>query len=390
MEHQENLGEVLFVNETTLTKKYLQEFLRRVNRRNIPFTVLLAFCFVYNTYQVFRLIQFYHTWHLPLLWSEIDTAVIYSLLCLLFFLLYWQLPRINTWLRFRRLKTYAPTATLHSRYLFGEQITVLGDDNRSQIAYEQISKIIPTSFGCALVVAKASGLLIDKDGFTQGTYADFCRFLQEKCVNLNKKPQQVTPPQPQQSYPVPNVDAPPASFVNETTVTQEMLVHYYNRANRVRIPLALVYSLLSIFVIRQLFTICLLAIESPVSVSWWSIPLLVVCTIIILLATIYYWCLPRIMVRKSIKNHRLYHSGPCSTTRYSFGEQITIQTKNTRSVSEYQEISKIIDTDFGCAIVMAKTVAFLISAQGFTQGSYNEFRQFLSAKCPHLNKNRKS
>lgn len=390
MENQENLGEILFVNETTLTKKYLQEYLRRVNRSRVLFMVLMAAFFLASTYGLFRQAILYHSLHLPLPWSEVSTTVIYCVLYLFFFLFFWQLPRINTWLRFRRLETYSTRTSLTSRYLFGAQIAVTGESGSTQIAYEQISRIISTSFGCALVVNNTSGILIDKNGFQQGTYEDFCRFLQEKCVNLNKKPKQVTPPQPQQSCYAPTADSAPASFVNETTATQEMLVSYYKRAIRIRIPLVMLNALLSIFAFRQLITICQLGIESPASVAWWSIPLLAVGTGVILFATIYYWRLPWLRVRKDIKNHLLYRGEPYTTIRYSFGEQIVIQSKHAHSTYEYREISKIIDTDFGCAIVIAKTAAFMIYAGGFTQGSYNDFRRFLGEKCPHLNKNRKS
>lgn len=393
MEQQDNLGEVLFVNETTMTKGYLREFLRRVDRLRIPSMLLMVFMSFQSLYNIFQTVHLYQSYQVSPAWYDIGTDCISCGLFFLFFLFFWQRARIDAWLQFRRLKTYSPTTMLTNRYLFGDQILVSSNDGSSQVKYALISKILPTSFGCVLVMAKSTGLFIDRKGFTQGTYEDFCRFLQEKCVNLNKKARQITLPQadqPQQPLPEVREDTAPAAFVNKTTPTRAMYVSYYRKAIRFRIPLAVIYSLLSLYVLRILVDISLLATDSPASVKWWSIPLLVICTALIIAATIYFWRLPWYRVHRIERTNRLYLGETSHTIRYSFGEQILVQTSSSHYTRDYREISKIIDTDFGCAIVMAKMSALLVYSGGFTQGSYNDFRCFLAEKCPHLDKKHKS
>lgn len=95
------------------------------------------------------------------------------------------------WL-YRRPKTLAKKMIeQEQKFLDAEEVTVtvlFGDVIRStaprgtnDIPYDKVTKIYHTKYGMVLLDVRNRFVLLDKDGFTKGTFEEFVPFIQEKC-----------------------------------------------------------------------------------------------------------------------------------------------------------------------------------------------------------------
>ena len=73
---------------------------------------------------------------------------------------------------------------------------------------------------------------------------------------------------------------------------------------------------------------------------------------------------------------------PAVTVR--FGETIFVQGKDTTRVIEYRKIKEVVALKHSYAIYDKKPGVILLDRNGFTKGTFEEFKQFLRAKRPDL------
>ena len=75
------------------------------------------------------------------------------------------------------LDTEEVTATV----LFGDVIRSTASRGTNEIPYDKVTKIYHTKYGMSLLDVRNRFVLLDKDGFTKGTFEEFAPFIQEKC-----------------------------------------------------------------------------------------------------------------------------------------------------------------------------------------------------------------
>ena len=75
------------------------------------------------------------------------------------------------------LDTEEVTATV----LFGDVIRSTRSRCTNEIPYDKVTKIYHTKYGMVLLDVRNRFVLLDKDGFTKGTFEKFVPFIQEKC-----------------------------------------------------------------------------------------------------------------------------------------------------------------------------------------------------------------
>ncbi len=392
MEHNENLGEVLFVNETTLTEKALREFYRKTMKRRWFFIILMALLFLYELFRVIETVVVYAAYNFQLTFGVIGFRVLLTILPLCVFLLYLVLPRISAKKQYPILSRLTGADTPIYTYHFGDQILCSTAAGQGIYEYSQVSRILDSSCGCFLILERSSSCFISADGFSQGSYAEFRQFLAEKCLNLGKKGKYIV--KPTTSTPQTLVSEVPEDlgqilFVNETVLTEAIYLEFYKKTLKLWLPCSIFLTVAAWYLLSSIIKIFALGFSPNTADTWWSLGFSLTLTALIIFIAVKYWRLPWNYTKKVMKRHQDYFGEEDTRLRCSIGDRFFVQAANSYRTYDYREITKIIDMDFGCAIVFAKHTAYIIRADGFIQGSYNDFRQFLAAKCPHLNKKRK-
>ena len=104
-----------------------------------------------------------------------------------------------------------------------------------------------------------------------------------------------------------------------------------------------------------------------------------------LAAFIYALFLPKIHTRKGMRSFQRQNGGhPVVTTRH-FGERITSYHGNGVSTLDYYNIKKVYSFKTCYVIRFVDNMAVMIlSREGFTKGSFEDFKQFLRYKRPDL------
>lgn len=94
---------------------------------------------------------------------------------------------------------------------------------------------------------------------------------------------------------------------------------------------------------------------------------------------------PKAAARKMMQQMRLKSRGQPVVQRRHFGEQIVSYTPGNVSTYDYDQIEKIYSLKSSYTLIFAKNSGTLIlSREGFTKGTFSEFKQFLRYKRPDL------
>ena len=99
-------------------------------------------------------------------------------------------------------------------------------------------------------------------------------------------------------------------------------------------------------------------------------------TLLYLLPHFYAWSL--------LRNAKKHHDGEQPETVVTFGDAIEIQEGMMRLTIEYRKIQKVVRLGHSYVLKNGKRNGILLTTDGFTKGTFAEFRQFLKEKRPDL------
>ncbi len=93
--------------------------------------------------------------------------------------------------------------------------------------------------------------------------------------------------------------------------------------------------------------------------------------------------IPNIMARKSFKQALWQNDGKVPETVVTVGDSIEIQDGILHMHLEYRKITKVLRLKNAYALLIDKN-GVILDINGFTKGSFAEFKQFLKEKRPDL------
>lgn len=94
--------------------------------------------------------------------------------------------------------------------------------------------------------------------------------------------------------------------------------------------------------------------------------------------------LPITYIRTIRKTEKRLHQGQRPKTIVTFGENITMDEGNNHLEFSYNQITKIYYTKQVWALMLGKSSAITLKPTGFTQGTAEEFKQFIEEKCRNI------
>ena len=97
----------------------------------------------------------------------------------------------------------------------------------------------------------------------------------------------------------------------------------------------------------------------------------------------HYFSWPYRLERKRFKRALDYYDGEIPASYIRFGDQIFVEDGDSTSNLEYRKIEKVIVMKHGLFLRYAEKAYLCVEPQGFTKGTFEEFKQFLREKCPN-------
>ncbi len=120
-----------------------------------------------------------------LLGSLMDTyylsdAVMSVVVLLAFFLL----PEFAAWETLRQQKKKSGGNLLAYQVCFGDEIVDTSPGQQMILSYDRVERVVHLKHSYVLMIDKRTGILLDINGFTKGSFPEFKQLLREKCPNL--------------------------------------------------------------------------------------------------------------------------------------------------------------------------------------------------------------
>ena len=94
------------------------------------------------------------------------------------------LPDYYSWLTLRNTKKQNDGELPETKIVFGDTIEMFEGMVHLTIEYRKIEKVVRLRNSYVLMNGKRTGILIDPDGFTMGTFEEFKQFLRTKRPDL--------------------------------------------------------------------------------------------------------------------------------------------------------------------------------------------------------------
>lgn len=159
-------------------------------------------------------------------------------------------------------------------------------------------------------------------------------------------------------------------FENRYIVTDEMLSEYVYKVLCRRIQ----RMSIAIFILSLIMLLFTVSDGDGVLSAVFGVCLVIAVTELL--------AVPPAMIRQLKENGRRIHNGKSYESVILFGDKISI-TEGTFSLTvEYSQIIKIYYLKHSCALMFGKSNGILLSLNGFTAGSFEEFQEFIEQKCP--------
>ncbi len=98
---------------------------------------------------------------------------------------------------------------------------------------------------------------------------------------------------------------------------------------------------------------------------------------------IYGFFMPEIHAYFSVRSFRKDTNGE-GVYRIAFGDAIEVRQGNMRIILDYSEITSVSHLRFSYELKRNKKAAVVVDPEGFTKGTFEEFKQFLREKRPDL------
>ena len=152
--------------------KMVVEFLRKYAVGPRPLTVTIAaVLFAYTV--ITSILRGAVPIHTSFVW------IIGGLLLVTFFL-----PYLLAWSSLRNSRKQNDGVTPETVITAGDQIEMQEGMVHYTIAYHKIHRVVRLKHSYVLMLGKRNGLMLDPNGFTKGTFAQFKQFLREKRPDL--------------------------------------------------------------------------------------------------------------------------------------------------------------------------------------------------------------
>ncbi len=164
--------ETCFENRYYSHHKMLAEFARKYSIGPRPVVV----CIVAAIYIYFV----FNSW-----WNGILPEMVPTLLFMgiIFSLLYF-LPDYYAWATLRNVKKQNDGVQPETVVTFGDSIEIHEGMVHMTIEYRKIQKVVRLKNSYVLMNGKRTGIILNPDGFTKGTFSEFKQFLQQKRPDL--------------------------------------------------------------------------------------------------------------------------------------------------------------------------------------------------------------
>ena len=94
------------------------------------------------------------------------------------------MPQLYAWSSITNTKKQNDGIAPEVIITFGEVIKLHEGIVDVTLEYRKIQKVVRLKYSYVLMIGKRNGLMLDPDGFTQGTFAEFKQFLREQCPEL--------------------------------------------------------------------------------------------------------------------------------------------------------------------------------------------------------------
>ena len=92
---------------------------------------------------------------------------------------------------------------------------------------------------------------------------------------------------------------------------------------------------------------------------------------------------PEVSAFFSVKRYRKDSDGE-GLYKITFGDVIEVSNGNIRTIMEYRDLTAVVHLQYTYELKKNKRIALFVDPNGFTKGTFEEFKQFLRAKCPDL------
>ena len=102
----------------------------------------------------------------------------------LFFVAVYFIPDLFAWSSMRHSKQQNDGVLPETVITFGDTIALQEGMIHLTVEYRKITRVIRLKHSYVLMTGKRTGIILQENGFTQGTFAEFKRFLREKYPNM--------------------------------------------------------------------------------------------------------------------------------------------------------------------------------------------------------------
>ncbi len=163
-------------------------------------------------------------------------------------------------------------------------------------------------------------------------------------------------------------------FICEFPLTEALLASRFRKYNAIRWGILLTVGIVAFAVILRGVV---WAIAFNCFSLYWLFMLLCACAILL-----YGIFSPELMAKAQLRRYR--NELGTDLYRVTFGENIEIQEGSLRITWNYGDITNVAHWKYTFELQKSKNLAIMLSPDGFTRGTFSEFKAFLREKRPDL------
>ena len=120
--------------------------------------------------------------------------------------------------------------------------------------------------------------------------------------------------------------------------------------------------------------------------SWWNGILLEMLPTLLFMGSMFtlLYFLPDYYAWSMARNTKKQNDGAIPETAITFGDAIEAHEGMVHINVEYRKIVRVVRLKHSYVLMLGKRNGIMLDSNGFTKGSFEEFKQFLREKCPEL------
>ena len=161
-------------------------------------------------------------------------------------------------------------------------------------------------------------------------------------------------------------------FENVHTYTRENIEEYIACLNESRRVSMIV--ILCVLLMVQV-GVCMCLHFEPITV------IIAVAVLVMLVRTIRQ---PKAQAKREYETMLAFYDGEIQPRFIRFGDMIHIEAKHSSQFLEYRKITQVMSLPHSYVLIDQRSTATMLDRDGFTKGTFAEFKQFLREKCPDL------